>query len=1040
MQISTTASRLFSATLGPFSTNRSPTKPTKLATSWAPSASTNLASLSSRNLFTREIWGWVNSKTATSRREMRGVVRAEMFGQLTSGLEAAWTKLKGEEVLTKENIVEPMRDIRRALLEADVSLPVVRRFVQAVSDQAVGVGLIRGVKPDQQLVKIVNDELVKLMGGEVSELVFSKSGPTVILLAGLQGVGKTTLCAKLANYLKKQGKSSMLIAGDVYRPAAIDQLVILGEQVGVPVYTAGTEIKPSEIAKQGLEEAKKKKIDVVIMDTAGRLQIDKGMMDELKEVKKVLNPTEVLLVVDAMTGQEAAALVTAFNVEIGITGAILTKLDGDSRGGAALSVKEVSGKPIKLVGRGERMEDLEPFYPDRMAGRILGMGDVLSFVEKAQEVMRQEDAEELQKKIMSAKFDFNDFLKQTRAVARMGSMTRVIGMIPGMGKVTPAQVREAEKNLKLMEAMIEAMTPGTAMYNHIMYHALPWMVDCRCFASRITQLEEREKPELLAESPDRRRRIAKDSGKTEQQVSQLVAQLFQMRVRMKNLMGIMEGGSIPTLSNLEDAMKAEQTAPPGTARRKRRSESRRQFADSASTRPSPRGFGVFVLVKLVACYWQQAFLWEASLRTVCQMRVFVFETVLEKELGFFEGNDGVSSGDIAYRITAEASDVADTLFALLNTIVPNMLQLFAMGTQMLVISPSLSLISAIMIPFMALVIAYLGEKLRKISKRAHLSIATLAAYLNEEFLSVPARLSMVSFVTSLVFLVEPIQGVGKAYNEFKQGEPAIERLFDLTRMKSKVIEKPDAIYLGHVKGEVKFCDVSFKYADNMPLVLDGLNLTVRAGETIALVGPSGGGKTTLVKLLLRLYEPSSGSILIDNHNIKSIRLESLRRHVGLVSQDTMLFSRTVAENIGYRDLMSNIDMEKVELAAQIANADEFIRTLPEGYRSQIGPRGSLLSGGQKQRLAIARAVYQVSSILVLDEATSALDSKSELLVRQAVERLMENYTVLVIAHRLETILMADRIFLLQNGKLQELSRSTFLAGHHDSLLSAGAAI
>ncbi|XP_021289801.1 signal recognition particle 54 kDa protein, chloroplastic [Herrania umbratica] len=565
MHFSTVASRHFSATSGSFMTNRmfynSPRNTTLLGSTWSIGSS-NITSLSSRNLFTREIWGWVNSKTVTLRREMRGVVRAEMFGQLTSGLEAAWTKLKGEEVLTKENIVEPMRDIRRALLEADVSLPVVRRFVQAVSDQAVGVGLIRGVKPDQQLVKIVHDELVKLMGGEVSELVFSKSGPTVILLAGLQGVGKTTVCAKLANYLKKQGKSCMLIAGDVYRPAAIDQLVILGEQVGVPVYTAGTEVKPSEIAKQGLEEAKKKKIDIVIMDTAGRLQIDKAMMDELKEVKKVLNPTEVLLVVDAMTGQEAAALVTTFNVEIGITGAILTKLDGDSRGGAALSVKEVSGKPIKLVGRGERMEDLEPFYPDRMAGRILGMGDVLSFVEKAQEVMRQEDAEELQKKIMSAKFDFNDFLKQTRAVARMGSMTRVIGMIPGMGKVTPAQVREAEKSLKIMEAMIETMTP-----------------------------EEREKPELLAESPERRKRVAQGSGKTEQQVSQLVAQLFQMRVRMKNLMGVMEGGSIPTLSNLEDAMKAEQKAPPGTARRKRRSESRRQFADSASTRPSPRGFG-----------------------------------------------------------------------------------------------------------------------------------------------------------------------------------------------------------------------------------------------------------------------------------------------------------------------------------------------------------------------------------------------------------------------------------------------------------------
>eukprot|EP00258_Populus_trichocarpa_P018518 XP_006381979.1 signal recognition particle 54 kDa protein, chloroplastic isoform X1 [Populus trichocarpa] len=531
--------------------------------SWTGS-SNNVTSLSSRNSFTREIWRWVNCKSVvTLGREMGGgVIKAEMFGQLTSGLESAWNKLKGEEVLTKENIAEPMRDIRRALLEADVSLPVVRRFVQSVGDQAVGVGLIRGVKPDQQFVKIVRDELVKLMGGEVSELVFAKSGPTVILLAGLQGVGKTTICAKLANYLKKQGKSCMLVAGDVYRPAAIDQLVILGEQVGVSVYTEGTDVKPSEIARKGLAEAKKKNIDVVIVDTAGRLQIDKAMMDELKDVKRVLNPTEVLLVVDAMTGQEAAALVTTFNLEIGITGAILTKLDGDSRGGAALSVKEISGKPIKLVGRGERMEDLEPFYPDRMAGRILGMGDVLSFVEKAQEVMQQEDAEDLQKKIMSANFDFNDFLKQTRAVAKMGSMTRVLGMIPGMAKVTPAQIREAEKSLKIMEGMIEAMTP-----------------------------EEREKPELLAESPQRRKRISQASGKTEQQVSQLVAQLFQMRVRMKNLMGAMDGGSIPSLSNLEDALKTEQKASPGAARRRRKSESRRRFVDSVSSRPSPRGFG-----------------------------------------------------------------------------------------------------------------------------------------------------------------------------------------------------------------------------------------------------------------------------------------------------------------------------------------------------------------------------------------------------------------------------------------------------------------
>ncbi|XP_078434920.1 chloroplast signal recognition particle 54 kDa subunit [Wolffia australiana] len=522
------------------------------------------SSVSLGNQFSRTTWGWVQSKSKNAGNGKRNglSLRAEMFGQLTGGLEAAWTKLRGVDVLTKENIAEPMRDIRRALLEADVSLPVVRRFVQSVTEQAVGVDLIKGVQPDQQLVKVVHDELVQLMGGDVSDLVFSKTGPTVILLAGLQGVGKTTVCAKLAFYLKKLGKSCMMVAADVYRPAAIDQLKILGEQVGVPVYAPGSDINPALIAKQGLEEAKKTRKDVVIVDTAGRLQIDKAMMDELKETKKALNPTEVLLVVDAMTGQEAAALVTTFNLEIGITGAILTKLDGDSRGGAALSIKEVSGKPIKLVGRGERVEDLEPFYPDRMAGRILGMGDVLTFVEKAQEVMKQEEAEDLQKKIMSAKFDFNDFLKQTRAVAQMGSMSRVIGMIPGMGKVTPSQIREAERNLREMEVMIDAMTP-----------------------------EEREKPELLAESPARRKRVATVSGKNEKQVTQLVAQLFQMRVRMKNLMGAMEGGAIPTLNNLEEALKTEQKAPPGTARRLRRSESRKQFADSSASRPGPRGFG-----------------------------------------------------------------------------------------------------------------------------------------------------------------------------------------------------------------------------------------------------------------------------------------------------------------------------------------------------------------------------------------------------------------------------------------------------------------
>ncbi|KAM3293354.1 hypothetical protein ACQJBY_036736 [Aegilops geniculata] len=449
------------------------------------------------------------------RRRRRGsglVVRAETFGQLTTGLESAWNKLRGVDVLTKETIVEPMRDIKRALLEADVSLPVVRRFVSSVSEKALGSDVIRGIRPEQQLVKIVHDELVQLMGGEVSDLVFAKTGPTVILLA------------------------------DVYRPAAIDQLTVLGEQVGVPVYSEGTAVKPAEITKNAMEEAKRNNIDAIVVDTAGRLQIDKTMMVELKEVKKAVNPTEILLVVDAMTGQEAAALVTTFNIEIGISGAILTKLDGDSRGGAALSVKEVSGKPIKFVGRGERMEDLELFYPDRMAQRVLGMGDVLSLVEKAQEVVRQEDTMELQKKIMSAKFDFNDFLKQTQNVAKMGSMSRVIGMIPGMNKVTPAQIREAEKRLAFVESMINAMTA-----------------------------EEREKPELLAESRERRIRVAEESEKTEQEVSQLVAQLFQMRAQMKKLMGMMQGQeAIAGMGDLMDSLNADEKAPPGTARRRRR--------------------------------------------------------------------------------------------------------------------------------------------------------------------------------------------------------------------------------------------------------------------------------------------------------------------------------------------------------------------------------------------------------------------------------------------------------------------------------------
>ncbi|CAL5207407.1 unnamed protein product [Lathyrus oleraceus] len=510
--------------------------------------------------------------------------------------------------------------------------------------------------------------------------------------------------------------------------------------------------------------------------------------------------------------------------------------------------------------------------------------------------------------------------------------------------------------------------------------------------------------------------------------------------------------------------------------------------------------GGLVLVRLIATYAQHALLWEASLNAVCDVRVHVFDRVLQRELAYFEANDAVSTGDIAYRITAEASDLALTLYALLNTIVPSSLQLSAMAMHMLAISPFLSLISAMVVPCMVLVVAFLGQELRKISKKAHLSVAALSAYLNEmlpAILFVKAnnaellesarfrrlalidnsaklnkkrmkavipqviqavyfgvlsilcagsvviskgsfdRYSLVSFVTSLLFLIEPIQDVGKAYNEWRQGEPAIERLFAMTRFKNKVVEKPDAVDLDHVTGDLKFCDVSFKYNDGLPLILNGLNLHVRTGEIVAIVGPSGGGKTTLAKLLLRLYDPISGSILIDNQNIQDIHLRSLRRHIGVVSQDITLFSGTVAENIAYRDLTTKIDMERVKRVAQTAYADEFIRKLPEGYKTNIGPRGSTLSGGQRQRLAIARAFYQNSSILILDEATSALDSKSELLVRQAVERLMENRTVLVISHRLETVMMAKRIFLLDDEKLEELPRSTILNGHMDSLLSSG---
>ena len=454
--------------------------------------------------------------------------------------------------LTSDNIKEPMREIRRALLEADVSLPVVRRFVAKVEKEALGAKVTKGVTPDQQLVKVVYDELRELMGGSAATLALPQGGdPQVILMAGLQGTGKTTAAGKLAMYLKKKGQKVMLVATDIYRPAAIDQLITLGKKVDVPVFEMGNKVSPPEIASKALEKARNEGFDVVIVDTAGRLQIDEAMMTELQQVRSAVNPTDVLLVVDAMTGQEAANLVRAFDEVASITGAVLTKLDGDSRGGAALSVKEVSGKPIKFVGTGEKLENLEPFYPDRMASRILGMGDIVTLVEKAEDAIKKEEAEVAIARMMTAKFDFNDFLKQYKMVMGMGSMGEVMKMIPGMNKVTEKQIAALEKKYKQYESMISSMTK-----------------------------KEREAPELLAKSPSRRRRVARGSGRTEQDIAELVATFTGMRQQMQTMSRMMAlgGGGMPSGMMSDEEMMAAVlggTGPrkvaPGMVRRKRKS-------------------------------------------------------------------------------------------------------------------------------------------------------------------------------------------------------------------------------------------------------------------------------------------------------------------------------------------------------------------------------------------------------------------------------------------------------------------------------------
>jgi signal recognition particle subunit SRP54 len=461
-----------------------------------------------------------------------------MFDALAERLEDAWKKLRGQDKISQSNIQDALQEVRRALLEADVNLQVVKTFIAEVESKALGAEVISGVNPGQQFIKIVYDELVTTMGESNVPLAKADKPPTVILMAGLQGTGKTTATAKLALYLQKEKRTCLMVATDVYRPAAIDQLVTLGQQINVPVFEMGSDANPVEIARAGVEKAKELGVDTVIIDTAGRLQIDRDMIGELAQIKDTVKPHDTLLVVDAMTGQEAANLTRTFHEQIGITGAILTKLDGDTRGGAALSVRQISGQPIKFVGVGEKVEALQPFYPDRMASRILNMGDVLTLVEKAQEQIDIADVEKMQAKIMEAKFDFDDFLKQMRLIKNMGSLGGLLKMIPGFNKMSGADLEKGETELKRTEAMINSMTK-----------------------------EERTNPELLAKSPSRRRRIAKGAGYEESDVTKLVSNFTRMRNMMQQMgRGGMPGmPGMPGMGGMGDMFggMGRQTPPPG---------------------------------------------------------------------------------------------------------------------------------------------------------------------------------------------------------------------------------------------------------------------------------------------------------------------------------------------------------------------------------------------------------------------------------------------------------------------------------------------
>ncbi|MEQ9591655.1 MAG: signal recognition particle protein [Cyclobacteriaceae bacterium] len=431
-----------------------------------------------------------------------------MFDSLSLKLEKAFQTLKGQGRITEINVASTVKEIRKALIDADVNYKVAKEVTDDIKEKAMGMDVLTAVSPSQLLVKITNDELTALMGGQ-SEDIKTDGSPAVILIAGLQGSGKTTFSGKLANYLKKQGKQVMLAACDIYRPAAIDQLKVLGEQIAVEVYAEPENKDAVKIAQAAINHAKKNSVKVLIVDTAGRLAVDEEMMDEIAALKKALTPSETLFVVDSMTGQDAVNTARAFNERLDFNGVVLTKLDGDTRGGAALSIRKVVDKPIKFTSSGEKMDAIERFYPERMAGRILGMGDVVGLVEKAQQNFDEEEAKRLNKKFRKNQFDFNDFLSQLEQIKKMGDMKSLLGMIPGMNKAMKG-VDINDDSFKPIEAIIKSMT-----------------------------IEERENPDKINAS--RKNRIAKGSGRTVQQVNQLLKQFEDMRKMMKT-MNKMGGG------------------------------------------------------------------------------------------------------------------------------------------------------------------------------------------------------------------------------------------------------------------------------------------------------------------------------------------------------------------------------------------------------------------------------------------------------------------------------------------------------------------